>query len=757
MFRFARLTSLICVLVRACCVVVCLSGGSIFGEDPSTGGPLVDEQRRSADVPATGGGSTRAQNMAGSPSKALAPAMRTNAVREANHEQPISDAKSITDLQRAVKSDQMALQKIEADLAKPDSEYHQAEAEFKQLDASLEELKKNVPDTRGPQDSAIGDGGARSASEIENLQARWKLAKSRFELAIQERKTTQEKAATLKQKIQQEQQKIDKLTGAQPSTAPAGTREAEPSTGSPSAPNPEANPAGAPGTALPVPAATPQLPPAMPADPTSPPSPPQEGTATTPTTTPAPGAATPAPSTTPATAPAPAQKRASKELVQAIQEAEKTQAVAQEAEEEVQSGVERMELLRRDIELELKLLDTTRKKADIAVETEHQLREEYEAKLQNGAPSADLADLRLKLAQAKQRSSEARSEARERVNRIDDLQSRYATLQSEQIVTLQEAERKRSAAESAQKNVEALRNPFTVRNMLQWLLDHGPRLVFIFLAMLIGLWMTRVAKKRIIDMMMKRGGQAKRIERENRAQTLVGVFENAATVGIVSGGALMILDTVGIPITTLMGGAAVFGLAIAFGAQSLIKDYFYGFMILLEQQYTINDVVKVGDIAGQVERITLRVTVLRDLEGRVHFIPHGAITSITNMTHGWSRALFDIGVAYKEDADRVIDLVKQLGREMRCDPYYKPLILEDLTMLGVDAFNDSAVVIKFFIKTRPLKQWEVKRELLRRIKKTFDEQGIEIPFPHRTVYHRHLEEGQLDVGSDGASALRRSA
>ena len=190
-----------------------------------------------------------------------------------------------------------------------------------------------------------------------------------------------------------------------------------------------------------------------------------------------------------------------------------------------------------------------------------------------------------------------------------------------------------------------------------------------------------------------------------------------------------------------MGGAAVFGLAIAFGAQNLIKDYFYGFMILLEQQYTINDVIKIGDIAGQVERITLRMTVLRDLEGRVHFIPHGQINSTTNMTHGWSRALFDIGVAYKEDADRVIDVIEELGCQMRRDPKFGPLILEDLTMLGVDGFGDSAVVIKFFIKTWPLKQWDVKREMLRRIKRRFDELDIEIPFPHRTVYHRHEESG----------------
>jgi small conductance mechanosensitive channel len=237
--------------------------------------------------------------------------------------------------------------------------------------------------------------------------------------------------------------------------------------------------------------------------------------------------------------------------------------------------------------------------------------------------------------------------------------------------------------------------------------------------------------------MVLRGGASKRQERENRARTLVSVVQNAANVGIITGGILMLLDTVGAPITALMGGAAVFGLAVAFGAQSLIKDYFYGFMILLEQQYTINDVVRIGEVSGLVERITLRMTVLRDLEGCVHFIPHGQITSTMNMTHGWSRALFEIRVAYSENVDRVIEIIKDVGQSMRRDALYTSVILEDLTMLGVDALRESAVIIKFFIKTEPLQQWEVKREMLRRLKTEFDKQGIEIPYPHQMVHYRH--------------------
>jgi small conductance mechanosensitive channel len=258
----------------------------------------------------------------------------------------------------------------------------------------------------------------------------------------------------------------------------------------------------------------------------------------------------------------------------------------------------------------------------------------------------------------------------------------------------------------------------------------------VLLAMLVGHRLSKSFCERVIWIIAHKGARGTSEEREDRARTLVGVFYNAASVAIFLGGGLMVLQEAGIPIGPLLGGAAVFGLAVAFGAQNLIRDYFYGFVILLENQYKLNDVVKIGELSGQVEQITLRMTVLRDLEGRVHFIPNGQVTAVTNMTHGWSRALFDIGVAYREDVDRVMGVLAELARDLRADPQFAPLILEDATMLGVDEFADSAVVIKFFIKTRPLQQWTVRRELLRRIKNRFDELGIEIPFPHRTVYHR---------------------
>ena len=424
-----------------------------------------------------------------------------------------------------------------------------------------------------------------------------------------------------------------------------------------------------------------------------------------------------------------------------------------QAKEEVESITERIESLRKSITLEQKQLETARQQADNAQETEHTLYDELQRKWQAGVAQADLQELRQKIEDARERLGDARREIRERTDRLNRLQSRLAALQGEDIAALREAERKQQAAEAARKQVRSLENPFSVRNLLQWALLHGPRILGTLVGMYVILWISRLLERRVIVLMTYRGDDGTRAERENRAKTLLGVFHNAVRVAIVPAGTLMILTEVGVNIVPLLGGAAVAGLAVAFGAQNLIRDYFTGFMILLENQYGVNDVVKIGGVSGQVERVTLRLTVLRDLEGVVHFIPNGHITTVSNLTHGWSRAVFDIGVAYKEDVDRVMEVLTTLGRELRRDPEFKDLILADPEMLGVDQLGDSAVVIKFFMKTRPMTQWTVKRELLRRIKKRFDELGIELPFPHRTVYHRY-EDGAKPAGPEPGKSGR---
>ena len=437
------------------------------------------------------------------------------------------------------------------------------------------------------------------------------------------------------------------------------------------------------------------------------------------------------------------EKPPSKELVKAKEEVQKKAVEVQQAEDEAQTVAERLATLDKNIELEQKHLKNAQKQADNASEARNLLTEEFEKKAtQEGTKQADLRELARKVREADGRFDTARKELRTHTDRLDELHAERAQLLSLQAEASHKVEEAKKEAEAAEQKVADLQNPFAPMNMLRWTIEHGPNLLAIIIAMILLLWLSKIFTRRIVKIMAHGGIRGSKDEREDRANTLVGVFHNAVSVTIWIGGLLMILQESGIPIAPLLGGAAVFGLAVAFGAQNLIRDYFYGFVILLENQYKINDVVRIGDNSGQVERITLRMTVLRDLEGCVHFIPNGQITSVVNMTHGWSRALFDVGVAYKENTDKVVQVIEELGRELRKDPKFKLMILEDLEMLGVDALGDSAVVIKFFIKTRTLKQWNVKREMLRRIKLRFDELGIEIPFPHRTVYH-HFENGDL--------------
>jgi moderate conductance mechanosensitive channel len=221
--------------------------------------------------------------------------------------------------------------------------------------------------------------------------------------------------------------------------------------------------------------------------------------------------------------------------------------------------------------------------------------------------------------------------------------------------------------------------------------------------------------------------------REQRMQTLASLIANVAGVVIFLVALLTALGTF-LDIGPLLASVGVFGLAVSFGAQSLVKDVISGTFLLIEGQFGVGDIVRVGDVSGLVEKITIRTTILRDAHGVVHIIPNGSISRVSNMTKNWSRAVLDIGVAYKENVDRVMDVLRDVGRELRTDPEWAPLILEDCEVLGVDSFADSAVVIRMNAKTLPLKQFPVARELRRRIKNRFDAEGIEIPFPHVSFY-----------------------
>lgn len=224
------------------------------------------------------------------------------------------------------------------------------------------------------------------------------------------------------------------------------------------------------------------------------------------------------------------------------------------------------------------------------------------------------------------------------------------------------------------------------------------------------------------------------VESEKRINTLTGILKGIGKIIIYMIFTMIILRRLGLDIAPLIAGAGIIGLAIGFGAQELVRDFISGFFMLLENQVRTGDVVRINGTAGLVERIELRTITLRDVDGIVHIFQNGKINTLSNLTKEWSAITFDIGVAYKEDIDHVIEVMKKVGNELFEDETFKEEILEPIDIMGLDKFENSAVVIRARLKTKPGKQWLTGREYRRRLKKAFDNEGIEIPFPHTTIY-----------------------
>ena len=226
-----------------------------------------------------------------------------------------------------------------------------------------------------------------------------------------------------------------------------------------------------------------------------------------------------------------------------------------------------------------------------------------------------------------------------------------------------------------------------------------------------------------------------------RAETLTRVFKYIVTVVITLVAGMMVLSELGVSLAPILGAAGIAGVAIGFGAQSLVKDFFSGFFILFEDQIRTGDVVRIASHSGLVEEITLRHTRLRDFEGNVHYVPNGMIDSVVNMSRGFAQAVMDVGVAYREHLDEVYAVLRETARKMRADEVYGPRILDDLEIAGVERWDNSAVVVRCRFRVIALEQWSVRREFLRRLKQSFDDAGIEIPYPHLTLYAGQDKEG----------------
>jgi small conductance mechanosensitive channel len=590
------------------------------------------------------------------------------------------DAEKIARLQRYIEEDQKQLDAINKQLNNPSSEYRVAEAAFKMLDELLLKQKSSEVQLRK-------EGKIAEADALVELKRQWQLAHDRFELAIQERKALQEKAKALPGKIERQRKALEKIVGG--ASEPVENKKAVEQGKKPDSP----------------------------------------GTSGVKSSSKPGGSEQASESNREKTAKESKKLREAKQLAKAKEEA------ALQAKDRLKAINEYLDGLKEQIAIEQRLLETARKKAALARQTQSELEEEQKRKAAKATPE-EVANGLKQISDASRRVEEATTEEREISDNLADLQAQFSRVQGKQMQVKEEEEARNKELKSAEDKVAALENPFAPRNMLRWLAEHAGKLLATLLGMTALYLLVRMGARRIICVMSaarkRHGGR----ESEDRAETLVGVFRNTMSAFILCGGVLMLLDEVGIPIVPLMGGAAVAGLAVAFGAQNLIKDYFTGFMVLLEDQYAVHDIVKINNIGGQVERISLRMTVLRDLSGIAHFIPHGAIQMVSNMTHGWSRAALEVSISYNEDVDRALGVLQGLCAELRADDEFGPLLLEDAEMLGVDALTEKAVVLKFVIKTKAQEQWKVKRELLRRIKRRFDELGIETPSQPRAA-ERH--------------------
>ena len=278
-------------------------------------------------------------------------------------------------------------------------------------------------------------------------------------------------------------------------------------------------------------------------------------------------------------------------------------------------------------------------------------------------------------------------------------------------------------------------------------LDPGVRAFIVTSArvvlILIVAWVLQAVAARLIRLFRRyMSGRTTSADEVARIETLTRVFRNLAAIVIIVVAGMLMLNELGISIAPILATAGVAGIAVGFGAQSLIKDYFNGMFLLLDDQLRVGDVVEVGGKGGLVEEVTLRYVRLRDLDGHVHYVPNGEIKLVTNRTREFATPVVQITIAYREDADEALGVARDVAGAMRADPDWADRIAADLEVIGMDKWADSAIVLIVRLRVvPPIQQWSVKREYLKRLKKAFDQRGIEIPFPHLTVYPGQLKDG----------------
>lgn len=284
------------------------------------------------------------------------------------------------------------------------------------------------------------------------------------------------------------------------------------------------------------------------------------------------------------------------------------------------------------------------------------------------------------------------------------------------------------------ENISIMSGSF-IQNFLKNWID----IVIIAVAFVVLVIIVSIVRKRLRRFFERKIPEDRMLIRK-RTITFNSVISNLIIVVAFITAVMIIADQLGISVTPLLAGAGIAGIVVGFGAQSLIRDLINGVFILFEQWYQVDDIVSIGDITGAVERFNLRTTVLRDIEGTVHYIPNGEIKMLGNRTHLWSRAVVEVGVHYDEDTGRVVEVLEEIFDEIMIDKKYKKMILERPSILGNDGISelgDSAIIFKLVCKVKPGEQWNIARQLRKRIKDKFGGAGIEIPYPCTNIYMRN--------------------
>ncbi len=595
----------------------------------------------------------------------------------------LSNAEQLLKIEAGIEADQNRIKELQTELAEEEKSFNNLSSKLKKLVAQKDGKEQQL--------SSLADKTSSAAQalqlEIDNASRDYELFKQQLDVNLQSQKTLKAQVRGLEEKIANDEKLLEALRGdkkPEPVT--------QPQTSQPSA-------AGAaqdttPALRTPIP---------LPSEPTPDAAPQQQEI----------------------------EALATPEQIEAQKEEQEKRAEAKQAEQIVVEFVERKKSLEDQIIREQELLNNQIESRS-NIETYLATLDEKQSIADEKGEQKEVTRLQQEKVQALQKLRKLQQEIVSRSMLLNQLHQQLSDVQGQQLQAVKMAEEKRQQAEEARQKNVWLQSPLHPHNIAQWVMTRGPRVLLVIVFMILLLFISRVSVKRVAKAVSGKG-RGSLEGRANRAETIALSMDAVLRLLIYVGGTFLVLEEAGVDIKTILGGAAIIGLAFAFGAQNLMRDYFSGIMILLEDQYELGDVVTVGNVTGVVERVNMRATVLRDLEGRVHFIPNGEIKQVTNRTYEWAQAVFDINVSYKENVDEVMTLLMDLAREIQKEPEYRDDILSDPVMLGVDKFGDAAVTIKFVLKTRGNRMWPVKRELLRRIKNKFDEVGIQIPVPQREV------------------------